>query len=81
LLAPSDVQRIKKEFKTNLNHLLFEVLNSQDVNYHTPLHISSYFGDFKSSRLFTSLGASTTSPADAETPLEVAKDKFTRNVL
>jgi len=45
------------------------------------LHISSYFGDFKSSRLFTSLGASTNSPADAETPLEVAKDKFARNVL
>jgi len=37
------------------------------------LHISSYFGDFKSSRLFTNLGASTTSPASTETPLEVAK--------
>jgi hypothetical protein len=45
------------------------------------LHISSYFGDFKSSRLFTKLGASVTSAANAETPLEVAKDKYTRSVL
>lgn len=53
----------------------------QDVNYHTPLHISSYYGDFKSSRLFTTLGANTASAATAEAPLEVGKDKFSRGVL
>lgn len=61
--------------------MLKEVLNSQDKNYHTPLHISSYFGDFKSSSLFTQLGANTASAATAEAPLEVSKDKFARQVL
>ena len=61
--------------------LLKEVLNSQDYNYHTPLHIASYYGDFKSSRLFTKFGANAASAATAEAPLEVGKDKFARSVL
>jgi ankyrin repeat protein len=56
-------------------------LNIQDSNYHTPLHISSYFGDFKASRLFTLHGADPASEANAEAPLKIAKDKFTRDVL
>lgn len=52
--------------------LLKEVLNSQDNNYHTPLHVASYFGDFKQSRLFTQLGADAASEATAENPLTVA---------
>lgn len=43
--------------------------------------MSSYKGDFKSSRLFTSLGADPQSAANAEDPLKVAKDKYTRDVL
>ena len=81
LLSPKDYNRVKKEFKTQVKLLLKEVLNSQDKNYHTPLHISSYFGDFKSSSLFTSLGANTASAATAEAPLEVSKNKFARQVL
>jgi ankyrin repeat protein len=51
------------------------------MNYHTPLHIASYFGDFKQSRLFTHLGADPASKANDEAPLKVGKDKFTRDVL
>jgi hypothetical protein len=45
------------------------------------LHVSSYFGDFKASRIFTHYGANTASAATAEAPLEVGKDKFSRSVL
>ena len=78
LLAPKDYNRIKKEFKAQIKLLLKEVLNSQDKNYHTPLHISSFFGDFKASTLFTQFGANAASAATAEAPLEVSKDKFAR---
>ena len=81
LLHPSDYKRVAAEFRANARHLLKEILNIQDKNYHTPLHISSYFGDFKASRLFTEKGADTTSHANAEAPLKVGKDKFARNVL
>jgi ankyrin repeat protein len=47
LLSPSDMNRIKREFKSEASSLLREVLNSQDNNYFTPLHVASYFGDFK----------------------------------
>jgi ankyrin repeat protein len=57
------------------------VLNSQDTNNHTPLHIASYYGDFKASRLFKKYGATADSAATAERPLEVGKDKFARSVL
>ena len=45
------------------------------------MHISSYYGDFKQSRLFTQLGANPSSAATAEDPLTVGKDKFSRGVL
>ena len=81
LLSEADYKRIIKEFNHQAKLLLKEVLNCQDINYHTPLHISSYFGDFKASRIFTKLGSNASSAATAEAPLEVGKDKFTRGVL
>lgn len=81
LLSKEDYRRIVKEFEHQVKLLLREVLNCQDINDHTPLHISSYYGDFASSRLFTKLGASASSAATSKAPLELAKDKFSRNVL
>ena len=69
------------QFRHEAKELLRDALNIQDVNYHTPLHISSYFGDFKSSRLFTLHGADPASEANAEAPLQIAKDRFSREVL
>lgn len=43
--------------------------------------MSSYFGDFKASRFIIKKGAEPTSAAFAERPLNLSKDKFTRNVL
>lgn len=52
-----------------------------DKNLQSPLHVSSYFGDFKASRVLTAKGAEPSSAAYAVRPLEVGKDKFTRGVL
>jgi len=43
--------------------------------------VASYFGDFKASRLLVKKGAEPTSAAFAERPLNVSKDKYTRDVL
>ena len=58
-----------------------ETLNAQDTNQMTPLHIASYFGDFKASRLMVDLGADSVNPAHKKRPIEVSKDKFARSVL
>lgn len=57
------------------------MLDKQDENFHSPLHVASYFGDFKASRFMIELGADPNSPAFAERPLEVSKDEFVRKVL
>ena len=57
------------------------MLVAQDINYQSPLHVASYFGDFKASRFMISLGANPNSAAFAQRPLEVGKDKFVRGVL
>lgn len=61
--------------------LLKEATNMLDKNLQSPLHVSSYFGDFKASRVLTSKGAEPASAGYAIRPLEVGKDKFTRGVL
>ena len=81
LLSRNDFVRIKNDFKYKVRELLKNVLTQWDNNYHTPLHISSYYGDFKSSRLFTELGAESASDANDKAPLKIAKDKFSRAVL
>ena len=53
----------------------------QDENKHSPLHISSFFGDFKASRMMVKAGAEASSAAYVKRPLEVGKDKFARGVL
>lgn len=80
LLLPREFAQIKKNFKAQVAALLKQALDMQDNNQHTPLHIASYFGDFKQSRLMVDLGAESQA-ATAERPLEVSKDKFARSVL
>lgn len=81
LLEPKEYNNILKDFQYQVKFLLKEILDKQDENYHSPLHVASYFGDFKASRFMIGLGADPNSPAFAERPLEVGKDKFTRGVL
>lgn len=80
-MKPVDFNNICGEFKVQAHNLLREVLNQQDFNQQSPLHIASFFGDFKASRLLIKKGAEPQSAAFVERPLNVSKDKFTRNVL
>ncbi len=70
-----------KDFNYQVKLLLKEVLDRQDNNHHSPLHVASYYGDFKASRFMIKLGADPNSAAFAERPLEVGKDKFVRSVM
>lgn len=81
LMSPHEYNSILKDFNYQVKLLLKEILDRQDENYHSPLHVASYFGDFKASRFMVQLGADPNSPAFAERPLEVGKDKFVRGVL
>jgi ankyrin repeat protein len=80
-MSPREYNSIIKDFKYQVRLLLKEVLEKQDLNYHSPLHLASYFGDFKATRHMMKLGADSNSAAQAERPLEVGKDKFVRSVL
>ena len=81
LMSARDYGSILKDFNFQVKLLLTEVLNKQDCNFHSPLHVAAYFGDFKASRFMVKLGADPNSAAFAERPLEVGKDQFTRGVL
>ena len=57
LLDKRDFAIVKRNFNQGVKMLIKEALNQQDCNNHTPLHIASYQGDFKASRLFVDMGA------------------------
>ena len=46
LINPSDYNSVVRDFKSQAKLLLKEVLNQQDVNYHSPLHVTSYFSAY-----------------------------------
>ena len=57
-------------------------LNAQDHNGNTPLHIAAYFGNYAAVRHFLALGADPSLRDKTHcNPLDLAKDKFVRNVL
>ena len=80
-MHPNDYNQVVRDFKFQATLLLKEALNIQDVNYHSPLHVASFFGDFKASRVMVKKGAEPSSAAYPTRPLEVGKDKFSRGVL
>ena len=82
LLNPQEFKSVTKEFKLQVKvGLLRKALNHPDKNGHTPLHIASYFGDFKSQKFMVDLGAVSNPKNCAQRPLEIGKDKFARGVL
>jgi len=81
LLAPKQYNLILLDFHQTIAALRKTVLCTQDQTYQTPLHTAAYFGDFKAARHMMSKGADANSAAYANTPLNVGKDKFVRNVL
>jgi ankyrin repeat protein len=78
LMNPQDYNQICHDFKTQTRLILKEVLNQQDINFHSPLHIASYFGNFQAARQLVKLGAEPLSAAFSQKPLEIGKDRYTR---
>lgn len=81
LLDPVEFNNIVKDFKIRIRNLTKEALNMQDSNSYSPLHICSYYGDFKASRYMVDVGADPVNINFKERPLEVSRDKFARSVL
>ena len=81
LLEPTEYRNIVKDFKLRIRRLTKDALNLQDSNQFTPLHIASYYGDFKSSRYMVDMGADPVHENYRERPLEISKDKFARSQL
>ena len=81
LLNPKEFNQIVKDFKSRVGKLIRDTLNTTDNNKQTPLHIASYFGDYKASRMMVDLGADSVNSNFTKRPLEVSKDKFSRSVL
>lgn len=76
-----EFNNIVKDFKIRIRNLTKEALNMQDSNSYSPLHICSYYGDFKASRYMVDVGADPVNINFKERPLEVSRDKFARSVL
>lgn len=81
LLSHEQFKKICNSFKRKMNSLIKQSLSQQDVNNHTPLHIASYFGDFKISKYFVDKGAERSCDTGTKKPLEVSKNKQNRDVL
>ena len=81
LLDPVEYNNIGKDFKQRIRRLTKDALNLLDQNQYTPLHIASYYGDFKSSRYMVDMGADPVHDSYRERPLEVSRDKYSRTVL
>ena len=63
LISPRDYDQVVRDFRAQAKLLLKEVLNQQDANYHSPLHVASYFGASAASRFLIRLGAEPRSAA------------------
>ena len=82
LLDPIAYENILKNFINKVNELKKKILNMPDSEGNTPLHISSYSGDFLSTENFLRLGADPTAVNNRkQTPLNIAKNGMVRKVL
>ncbi len=82
LLSPIVYQRIVKKFKDDIRALRKKVLNMNDKEGNTPLHIAAYSGDFLATEHFLKLGADSTALNNRkQMPLDIAKNSLVRKVL
>lgn len=81
LMLPKAFKSLKKSFTTKMQALCKEAMMMADRNGLTPLHIASYFGDYKISKFFVDLGADPMISLGIKKPLEIAKNKPSRDVL
>lgn len=82
LLRPEVYKEIMKEYEQRKRELVAEVLNQGDRREFTPLHVAAYQGNYALVRHYLKLGADPNrKDVNQRTPLDLAKDKFSRKVL
>ena len=74
-------ETIYNDFLREKKLLLQEILNQKDVCEETPLHIASRRGNYLLVKHYLKLGAKINKNINGKTPLDLAKDKFTRHAL
>eukprot|EP00826_Nyctotherus_ovalis_P035538 TRINITY_DN3059_c0_g3_i1.p1 TRINITY_DN3059_c0_g3~~TRINITY_DN3059_c0_g3_i1.p1 ORF type:complete len:647 (+),score=188.11 TRINITY_DN3059_c0_g3_i1:169-2109(+) len=82
LLSAEVYKKILHEFHSNVKALQRRILNMEDNEGNTPLHIASYSGDFLATEHFLRLGASSTAAnSRKQMPLDIAKNSLVRKIL
>jgi len=82
LLSPEVYKRIFNKFHANVKALHKTILNMEDNEGNTPLHIASYSGDFLATEHFLRLGASSIATnRRKQMPLDIAKNNLVRKIL
>ena len=56
ILTEETLDAYLKDFKTRVQNLQKKVINTQDNDGYTPLHLSSFYGDFVSVQFLVNLG-------------------------
>ena len=82
LLGENSINRLNEYFKETKKNLMRELINMQDNNGDSILHISEFHGDFKIvSRLVFYGGNKKLKNKAGELPVDLAKDNFVRKEL
>lgn len=81
LMLPIDFKKQKRSFSSKMQAIVKQAMAQTDRSSLTPLHIASYFGDYKISKYFVDLGADPMISLGVKKPLEIAKNKPSRDVL
>lgn len=82
LLDPKVYKKIYRDYGKQRKELIKEVLNTEDVNDQTPLHMVSKRGNYVLVRHFLSLGADPNKrDINQNNPLDIAKNKYVRQAL
>ena len=82
LLGENIIKDLDKKFNTEKKIFFKELINSQDSNGNSILHISSFFGDYRIVKKLLKFGGNKNLSNDfGKFPIDLAKDNFVRKVL
>lgn len=82
LLGDNIIKELKKEFVKGKAEILKKIINSQDNNGDTVVHVASFHGDYRIvNKLILAGGLKTIRNSAGKLPVDLAKDDFVRKVL
>lgn len=82
LLGDNIIKELKVEFRNGKLEIIKKIINTQDINGDTVLHIAAFHGDFRIvNKLLLSGGNKNIRNNLGKLPVDLAKDDFVRKVL